>query len=304
MSEGGVQTRSEVKALLKRHGLSPDKRLGQHFLADPNITRKIAGLAEVGPGDRVVEVGPGTGTLTAALEQAGAAVTAIEVDESLRPILEEVTDATLVFADAADLDLADVLGPGAWTLVSNLPYNVGTSIVLADGTVVVPAANSYAKDAAYRDRLGEIVLDALRHVPQIRRFVVMVQLEVAERLVAMPGSKTYGLPSVVASLHGVGRIALRVPPQVFVPPPRVGSAVVVIDRRPAHPLTPRAIEIAASAFNQRRKMLRKSLAGIFSDPVALAEQAGLEPTVRPEDLDPTDFLRLAEAEAALEGDRG
>lgn len=276
MSEGGVQTRSEVKALLKRHGLSPDKRLGQHFLADPNITRKIAGLAEVGPGDRVVEVGPGTGTLTAALEQAGAAVTAIEVDESLRPILEEVTDATLVFADAADLDLADVLGPGAWTLVSNLPYNVGTSIVL----------------------------DALRHVPQIRRFVVMVQLEVAERLVAMPGSKTYGLPSVVASLHGVGRIALRVPPQVFVPPPRVGSAVVVIDRRPAHPLTPRAIEIAASAFNQRRKMLRKSLAGIFSDPVALAEQAGLEPTVRPEDLDPTDFLRLAEAEAALEGDRG
>ena len=274
MTPGGVQSRSEVKALLKRHGLSPDKQLGQHFLADPNITRKIAGLAEVGPGDRVVEVGPGTGTLTAALEQTGAAVTAIEVDESLRPILEEVTGATLVFADAAALDLADVLGPGEWTFVSNLPYNVGTSIVL----------------------------DALRAVPQIRRFVVMVQLEVAERLVAMPGSKTYGLPSVVMSLHGVGRIAARVPPQVFVPPPRVGSAVVVIDRRPAHRLTPQAIDIAASAFNQRRKMLRKSLAGIFSDPVAVAERAGLEPTVRPEDLDPTDFIRLAEA--ALEADRG
>ncbi len=276
MTAGGVQSRSEVKALLKRHGLSPDKRLGQHFLADPNITRKIAGLAEVGPGDRVVEVGPGTGTLTVALEQTGAEVTAIEVDEALRPVLEEVTGATLVFADAAELDLARVLGPGEWTFVSNLPYNVGTSIVL----------------------------DALRSVPQIRRFVVMVQLEVAERLVAMPGSKTYGIPSVVTSLHGVGRIALRVPPQVFVPPPRVGSAVVVIDRRPAHPSTPRGIEIAASAFNQRRKMLRKSLAGILSDPVAIAERAGLESTARPEDLDPTDFIRLAEAEAAVEAEHG
>jgi len=276
VSSGGVQSRSDVKALLARHGLSPDKRLGQHFLADPNITRKIAGLAQVGPGDKVVEVGPGTGTLTVALEQTGAAVTAIEVDESLRPILEEVTNATLVFADAADLDLAQVLGPGDWTFVSNLPYNVGTSIVL----------------------------DALRGVPQIRRFVVMVQLEVAERLVAMPGSKIYGLPSVVTSLHGVGHIALRVPPQVFVPAPRVGSAVVVIDRRPAHRLTPRAIEIAASAFNQRRKMLRKSLAGTFSDPIGVAERAGLEPTVRPEDLDPTDFIRLAEAEAARGAEGG
>jgi 16S rRNA (adenine1518-N6/adenine1519-N6)-dimethyltransferase len=219
-----VQSRSEVKALLASHGLSPDKKLGQHFLADPNITRKIAGLAGVEPGDRVVEIGPGTGTLTAALEEIGAVVTAIEVDESLRPLLEEVTSATLVFGDASDMDLSAVLGSGAWTLVSNLPYNVGTSIVL----------------------------DALRHVPQIRRFVVMVQLEVAERLVALPGSKTYGLPSVVVGLHGSARIALRVPPQVFVPQPRVGSAVVVIERRPAHRLVEPAIEIAARAFNQRR----------------------------------------------------
>lgn len=276
MTDGRVQSRSDVKALLARHGLSPDKRLGQHFLADPNITRKIAGLAQVGPGDKVLEVGPGTGTLTAALEETGAEVTAIEVDESLRPILEEATNATLVFGDAADLDLTQLLGQGEWTFVSNLPYNVGTSIVL----------------------------DALRTVPQIRRFVVMLQLEVAERLVAMPGSKTYGLPSVVTSLHGVGHIALRVPPQVFVPRPRVGSAVVVIDRRSAHRFTPRAIEIAASAFNQRRKMLRKSLAGTFGDPVAVVEGAGLEPTVRPEDLDPTDFLRLAESEAGTDADRG
>jgi 16S rRNA (adenine1518-N6/adenine1519-N6)-dimethyltransferase len=247
--------------------LSPDKKLGQHFLADPNITRKIAGLAGIQPGDKVVEIGPGTGTLTVALEEIGADVTAIEVDEALRPVLEEVTSARLVFGDASAMDLSAVLGPGDWVLVSNLPYNVGTSIVL----------------------------DALRNVPQIRRFVVMVQLEVAERMVAPPGSKTYGLPSVVVGLHGTATIALRVPPQVFVPPPRVGSAVVVIERRPAHRLVEPAIEIASNAFNQRRKMLRRSLSGTFADPVATAERAGLDPTARPEDLDPTDFLRLAEA---------
>lgn len=271
-----VQSRSDVKALLERHGLSPDKKLGQHFLVDPNITRKIAALAEVGPHDNVVEIGPGTGTLTAALEATGASVTAIELDERLRPVLEEATSAKLVFGDAARMDLSAVLSGNDWTFVSNLPYNVGTSIVL----------------------------EALQSAPQIRRFVVMVQLEVAERLVAMPGNKTYGIPSIVVGLHGVGRIVLRVPPQVFVPSPRVGSAVVVVDRRPSHRLAPRAIEIAGSAFNQRRKMLRKSLAGTFSDPVAVVERAGLEATARPEDLDPTDFIRLAEAEASIDPRHG
>lgn len=263
----GVQSRSEVKALLARHGLSPDKKLGQHFLADPNITRKIASLAGVGPGDHVVEIGPGTGTLTAALEETGASVTAIEVDESLRPVLEDATTARLIFGDASRLELSDVLGPGEWVLVSNLPYNVGTSIVL----------------------------DALRMAPAIRRFVVMVQLEVAERLVASPGSKIYGVPSVVVALHGVARIEFRVPPQVFVPPPRVGSAVVVIERRTPHHLVEQAIGIAGGAFNQRRKMLRKSLSTMFDDPGSLIDRAGLDPTARPEDLDPTDFIRLAEA---------
>lgn len=272
----GVQSRSDVKALLSRHGLSPDKKLGQHFLADPNITRKIAALAAVGPGDRVVEIGPGTGTLTAALEETGAAVTAIEIDDSLRPVLEESTSARLVFGDAAKMDLSDVLGPGEWVLVSNLPYNVGTSIVL----------------------------DALRQTPQIRRLVVMVQLEVAERLVSLPGSKTYGVPSVVVGLHGVGRIAFRVPPQVFVPAPRVGSAVVVIERLVPHRLVEQATQIAAGAFNQRRKMLRKSLGGMFDDPVAIADRAGLDPTARPEDLDPTDFIRLAEAAESIGGEDG
>lgn len=262
-----VQSRRQVKALLELHGLSPNKHLGQHFLADPNITRKIVSLAGVEPGDPVVEIGPGTGTLTAALEEAGAAVTAIEVDEALLPILQEVTAARIIVADASDIDLGTVVDDRRWTLVSNLPYNVGTSIVL----------------------------DALRHTPQIARMVVMVQMEVAERFVASAGSKTYGLPSVVVGLHGVADLAFRVPPQVFVPPPRVGSAVVVIDRRPGHPLSERAIEIAAAAFGQRRKMLRRSLSAVFADAESTVARAGLDPTDRPEQLDPTDFIRLAEA---------
>ena len=263
-----VQSRREVKALLERHGLFPNKHLGQHFLADPNITRKIVSLAEIRPADPVLEIGPGTGTLTAALEEAGAEVTAIEVDAALAPILEEVTGARIVIADAAEMDLGEVLDDRRWTLVSNLPYNVGTSIIL----------------------------DALRFAPQIERMVVMVQMEVAQRLVAPAGSKTYGLPSVVVGLHGVARLALKVPPQVFVPAPRVGSAVVVIERRPGHPASERAIEIAGAAFGQRRKMLRKSLSPVFVDAGAVIERAGLDPTNRPEQLDPTDFIRLAEAE--------
>lgn len=261
------QSRSEVKALLAKHELSPNKRLGQHFLADPNITRKIASFAQVSEGSLVVEIGPGTGTLTAALEELGAAVTAIELDESLRPILEEATNADLIFGDAAEMDLGSLLSPSEWTLVSNLPYNVGTSITL----------------------------DALRQAKQIGRFVVMVQLEVAERMTALPGNKVYGIPSVVVGLHGVAKLALKVPPQVFLPPPRVGSAVVVLERRQAHPRSDEAIKIATVAFNQRRKMLRKSLASIFDDPESVVERAGLDATTRPEDLDPTDFLRLADA---------
>ena len=175
MTQRGVQTPSDLKDLLARHGLTPDKKLGQHFLVDPNITRKIATLAEVGEGSRVVEIGPGTGTLTAALEETGARVTAIEIDESLRPILEETTKASLIFVDAANLDLATILGSGEWVLVSNLPYNVGTGIVL----------------------------DALRFAPMVKRFVVMVQLEV-EGIVGA-GYRTVWFESTRDALHAFGQ---------------------------------------------------------------------------------------------------
>ncbi len=263
-----AQTRTEIADLLERHGLSPSRRLGQHFLADANITRKVVELAAVGAGDQVVEVGAGTGTLTRALAAAGAHVVAYEIDAGLVPVLDEVTvglDVELRFADASSGLIGDDLGDGAWVMVANLPYNVGTPLLL----------------------------DALRHSPAITRFVVMVQREVAERLVASPGTKAYGLPSVVTGLHSTGRLAFRVPPQVFYPPPTVESAVVVLDRVPAPAESERAIEIATVAFQQRRKMLRRSLDSMFGDPTAHIEAAGLDPTARAEDLSPHAYVELA-----------
>jgi 16S rRNA (adenine1518-N6/adenine1519-N6)-dimethyltransferase len=263
-----AQTRSEIADLLQRHGLSPIHHLGQNFLADANITRKIVDVAGVKTGDQVLEVGAGTGTLTRALAAAGSHVVAYEVDGGLAPVLEEVTaglDVELRFADIMGVDLDSELGPGQWIMVANLPYNVGTPLVL----------------------------DALRALPQIVRFVVMMQREVAERFAASPGSKDYGLPSVISGIYAPARIAFRVPPQVFYPAPSVDSAVVVMDRVPSPPGAARAIDLAAAGFNQRRKMLRRSLVGIFDDPAVSIQQAGLDPTSRAEDLGPADFLRLA-----------
>jgi 16S rRNA (adenine1518-N6/adenine1519-N6)-dimethyltransferase len=264
------QRRSDVTRLLDRHGLRPRKALGQHFLADPNITRKIVESAGIEPGDRVVEIGAGTGTLTVGLAEAGARVVAFEVDEHLRPVLEEVTgpwpQVTLRFEDATRVDLTAVLDGGPWRLVANLPYNVGTPILL----------------------------EALRHVPAIDRFVIMVQREVADRLVAVPGDAAYGLPSVVVRLHGEPARLFTVPPQVFVPPPSVGSAVVRIDRVPAPPHAERAVALAAAAFGMRRKMLRGSLASLLADPVAVLAAGGVDPTLRAEELSAEDYLRLAE----------
>jgi 16S rRNA (adenine1518-N6/adenine1519-N6)-dimethyltransferase len=263
-----AQTRSEIAGLLDRHGIAPSRRLGQHFLADPNITRKIVELSGVGPGDRVVEVGAGTGTLTRALAATGARVVAYEVDSGLLPVLEEVTaglPVELRHIDATEADLGAELDGGPWVMVANLPYNVGTPLLLG----------------------------ALRSAPQIQRMVVMVQREVAERLVAGPGSKEYGLPSVVVGIHGRAKPAFRVPAQVFYPAPNVESAVVVIERVPAPPESERAVEIAAAAFNQRRKMLRGSLATALADPVASLQAAGIDPTRRAEDLSSSDYLALA-----------
>lgn len=252
--------------LLERHGIRPRKALGQHFLIDPNTTRRIVAASGAGPGDRVVEVGAGIGTLTRALAATGASVVAYEIDERLRPVLEETLadlSVDLRFVDAARRRLE--LDGGPWLMVANLPYNVGTPLVL----------------------------DLLTGSPQVERFVVMLQREAVDRLAARPGSRTYGLPSVVAGLYGTVRVAFRVPPSVFLPRPAVESAVATIDRIPVHPLAPEAARLAAVAFGQRRKMLRRSLAGVVPDAGAVLVAAGIDPSARPEELAPGDFLRLA-----------
>lgn len=263
-----AQTRTEIARLLKQHGLRPIHRLGQNFLADPNITRKIVAVAGVGAGDRVVEVGAGTGTLTRALAAAGAHVLAYEMDPRLGPVLAETTagmDVAVRIEDATKVDLPAVLGEGRWLMVANLPYQVGTPLVL----------------------------DALQHAAMIELFVVMVQREVAERLAASPGSGEYGLPSVVAGLYSDVSIAFRVPPQVFYPPPRVESAVVVMRRAEPEEGAERAVALARVAFGQRRKTLRRSLASVFDDPSAVLARAGLDDSARAGDLSPDDYLRLA-----------
>lgn len=267
-----AQGRGEIKALLESHGIRPRKGLGQNFLADPNLVDRIVRTAAAGPGDKVVEIGAGTGTLTRALAMTGAEVVAYEVDKRLMAVLEEVLagiDVDVRLEDATKVDLGEALGAGPWTMVANLPYNVGTPLVL----------------------------DVLRRVPGVDRLLVMVQREVAERFTASPGAKTYGVPSVVVGLHAESRIVFTVPQNVFYPAPEVESAVVEITRKPAPPASERAIELAASTFQQRRKMLRRSLSRITEDPIAVLAAAGVDPTSRPEDLDPEDFVRLAEVMA-------
>jgi 16S rRNA (adenine1518-N6/adenine1519-N6)-dimethyltransferase len=262
--------------MLDAGGHRPDRRLGQNFLADPNVVQRIVATADVA-GRKVVEIGAGTGALTTALAPVADVVVAYEVDDRLIPILGEALgragNVEVRLADASRIDLCAELGPGPWTMVANLPYNVGTGILL----------------------------DTLRHAPCVERLVVMVQAEVADRLLAAPGSRTYGLPSVVVGLHARGRRAFGVPRQVFEPRPRVDSAVIVLDRVPAPDDSERAIEIAAAGFGKRRKMLRGSLVGTVEDPSALLTRAGIAPTSRPEHLAPIDYVAIARAEAEGEG---
>lgn len=268
MAEGALGAAATAR-LLERHGIRPQKWLGQHFLIDPNVTNRIVSVAAVGPGDRVVEVGAGAGTLTRVLAATGAEVVAYEVDERLRPLLAEVLAGTGVdvrFGDAARIDLAGELGGSGWVMVANLPYNVGTPLLL----------------------------ELLQEGHLVERFVVMLQREAVDRLGARPGTKAYGVPSVIAQLYATVRVAFRVPAAVFLPRPEVESAVVVLERIQPDDRAPLAVRLAAAGFGQRRKMLRSSLKPIVADPEAVLLAAGIEAERRAEDLAPGDYLRLAE----------
>jgi 16S rRNA (adenine1518-N6/adenine1519-N6)-dimethyltransferase len=238
-------------------------------VADPNTVRRIARLAGVGEGDRVLEIGAGLGSLTLALLETGARVTALEVDRHVLPVLREVVEpagATVVEGDALHQDWAALLGDEPWALVANLPYNIATPLVL----------------------------DLLERAPQVNRMLVMVQAEVGDRLAAGPGTKAYGIPSVKLGWWASAKVVGRVSPTVFVPPPRVDSALVeVVRQAPAGDEADRAAVFALvdAGFGQRRKMLRRSLADRVSGEGFAA--AGVRPEARAEELVLADWQRLA-----------
>jgi 16S rRNA (adenine1518-N6/adenine1519-N6)-dimethyltransferase len=268
-------SRRDTAKLLADHGLAPRRALGQNFVTDANTVRRIARLAAVGPEDHVIEIGAGLGSLTLALAESGARVTAVEIDHGLVPVLREVVEpagVTVIEGDALHLDWDRVLAGGPhWVLVANLPYNVATPLVC----------------------------DLLDGVPAIERMLVMVQREVAERFAATPGQPAYGAVSVKVAYWSRAEVVGRVPATVFLPRPAVESALVAITRRP-QPAVPAnrdlLFALVRTGFGQRRKMLRRSLAGL-ADP-ATFERAGIRPEARAEDLAVEDWGRLADAVSA------
>ncbi|MDE2487555.1 MAG: 16S rRNA (adenine(1518)-N(6)/adenine(1519)-N(6))-dimethyltransferase RsmA [Alphaproteobacteria bacterium] len=261
-----------LREALAAHGLMARKSFGQHFLLDLNITRKIARLAALAQGDTVIEVGPGPGGLTRALIETGAHVVAIEKDERFRPLLEDLAAAaagalTIVMGDALLADEAALAG-GEAHVVSNLPYNVGTPLLVKWLTGAWTPAS----------------------------LTLMFQKEVADRIVAPPGGGAYGRLAVIAQATCEARAVMDVPARAFTPPPKVDSAVVRLTPRPGRPAPDRldALQrVTAAAFGQRRKMLRASLKALGGE--ALARAAGLDPQARAETVDIPGFLRLADA---------
>ena len=272
----GLLTAADVRSLATRLDLRPTKTLGQNFVIDPNTVRRLVRTAGVGVDDVVVEVGPGLGSLTLGLLEVAHRVVAVEIDPRLAGQLPATVQAALPErADRLEVVLQDALTlesvPGAppTAFVANLPYNVAVPVLL---------------------RL-------LEHLPSLRTGLVMVQAEVADRLVAPPGSRTYGIPSVKAAWYAEVRRAGAIGRNVFWPAPHVDSGLVAFTRRPPPPGDREAtFAVVDAAFAQRRKTLRAALAG-WAGSAAAAEQrlraAGIDPGARGEVLGVEDFARLA-----------
>ena len=274
---------AEIRELAARHGIRPTKQWGQNFVVDGNTVRRIVRLAGVGSADTVVEVGPGLGSLTLALLPVVDRVVAVEVDPALADALPGTVRVHAPgLADRLDVVRADALtvtdlpGPAPTALVANLPYNVSVPVVL---------------------RFLELF-------PSLRSILVMVQLEVAERLAAGPGSRTYGVPSVKAAWYADVRLAGQVSRSVFWPAPNVDSGLVALTRRDPPTTSATREQVFAcvdAAFAQRRKTLRAALAPWAGSP-ALAEAAlvaaGVDPRTRGEQLDVGAFAAIASARLA------
>ena len=273
-------TPATIGALLAEHGLHPKKSLGQNFLADPNIARRIVELAAVGADDHVLEIGPGLGSLTVALAARGARVTTLELDARIARVLGAVlascgVDADVHVGDALTVDLDALLaGVSSWSCVSNLPYNIAVPVVMR----------------------------VLESAPTVGRIVVMVQREVGARLAAAPGHDEYGAASVKVAYYAEAAVVGRVPPTVFVPRPRVDSVLVRLVRRAAPPVavpsSARLFELVRAGFSQRRKMLRRSLVPVLGDRTAgVLAAAGVEGTARAEALGLTEWAAVARCDA-------
>jgi len=267
-----------LRDVIRRHGLSAKKSLGQNFLLDLNLTTRIARAAEPLESVTVVEIGPGPGGLTRALLALGARrLIAIERDERTVAALREIAQRypgrlDIVAGDALKTDVPALLGPERARIVANLPFNIATALLVN-------------------------WLTAEPWPPWYEMMVLMFQREVAERIVARPGGKSYGRLAVLAGWRAEAKILFDVAPSAFVPPPKVTSSVVRLVPRP-EPLAceSKALQrVTEAAFGQRRKMLRQSLKSLGADPFALLEAAGLDPTARAEEISVEGFVDLARA---------
>ena len=268
-----VVGKSDLKDMMEKHDLRPSKSLGQNFVVDPNTILKIIRAANIEKGEQILEIGPGLGSLTSQLS-ATSKVVAIELDRYLVPALEEVLDhfgkrenVEIVQEDAMKIDWQEFFAQrqGVWKMVANLPYNIATPLLVT----------------------------LLENAPEIQAIYVMVQLEVGERFAASPKSKAYGIPSVKAQYWAETKVLGKVSPNVFLPVPKVDSAILQIIRKSSPPEVNYAnfSRLIQTAFQHRRKMIRKSLNKLV--PLANFSIAELSPQARPEELSVTDWVKLA-----------
>lgn len=285
MTTSPLANPTATREMLEAFGLATKHRLGQNFLIDNHVIERIMELAELSGDERVLEVGPGIGTLTLALLQEAGHVTSIEADPELEQVLRahavDHANFNFIMGDALKVPpaaIAEASDGDPTVLVANLPYNVAATIIL----------------------------QFFQEMPSLERAVVMVQKEVADRIAAHAGTRAYGAYTVKLSLYGEVTGRFEVPPRCFMPAPHVDSAVVRIDRVGTHGLAPldlaasreRVAQVVDAAFAQRRKTIRNSMGsnGFEKDTLDAAfDQTGISPTARAEALERADFIRLAMA---------
>ena len=265
--------KSDLKNIMEQHDLKPSKSLGQNFVVDPNTILKIIRAANIEKHQQILEIGPGLGSLTAQLSTTSKVV-AIELDRYLVPALEEVLNhfgerenVEIIHQDAMKIDWKEFFShrQGIWKMVANLPYNIATPLIV----------------------------NLLENAPEIQSIFVMVQLEVGERFAASPKSKAYGIPSVKAQYWAETKVLGKVSPNVFLPIPKVDSAILQIIRKPSPPEVnyTNFSRLIQTPFQHRRKMIRKSLSTLI--PVSNFTIAEISPQSRPEELSVADWVKLA-----------